>query len=43
MNFLIDVLVNAVKGILSFFISIIIIIIFFSIVGALFTPTTKER
>ena len=43
MNFLIDVLVNAVKGILSFFISIIIIIIFFSIVGALFTPTTKEE
>ena len=43
MNFLIDVLVNAVKGILSFFISIIIIIIFFSIIGALFTPSTKEE
>ena len=43
MNFLIDVLVNAIKGILSFFISIIIIIIFFSIIGALFTPSTKEE
>ena len=43
MNFLIDVLVNALKGILSFFISIIIIIIFFSIIGALFTPSTKEE
>jgi len=43
MNFLIDVFVNALKGILSFIISIILIIIFFSIIGALFSPSTKEE
>ena len=41
MNFLRDIFLGAIKGILSLGVAIIILLIFFSILGALFSPDTE--
>ena len=38
MNFLKDIFLGAIKGILSLGIALIMLLIFFSIIGALFSP-----
>ena len=43
MNFLKDIFLGAIKGILSLGIAFIMLIIFFSILGALFSPDTEEE
>ena len=43
MNFLKDIFLGAIKGILSLGIAFIMLLIFFSILGALFSPDTKEE
>ena len=43
MNFLKDIFLGAIKGILSLGIAFIMLLIFFSILGALFSPDTEEE
>ena len=43
MNFLRDIFLGAIKGILSLGVAIIILLIFFSILGALFSPDTEDE
>ena len=43
MNFLKDIFLGAIKGILSLGIALIMLLIFFSIIGALFSPDTEEE
>jgi protease-4 len=43
MNFLKDVFLGAIKGILSLGIALIMLLIFFSIVGALLSPNTEQE
>ncbi|MFL3001049.1 MAG: signal peptide peptidase SppA [Cytophagales bacterium] len=43
MNFLKEIFLGAIKGILSLVLAFIMLLIFFSIIGALFSPSTKEE
>ena len=43
MNFLRDIFLGAIKGILSLGVAIIMLLIFFSILGALFSPDTEDE
>ena len=43
MNFLKDIFLGAIKGILSLGIALIMLLIFFSIIGALFSPDTEQE
>ena len=43
MNFLKDIFLGAIKGILSLGIALIMLLIFFSIIGALFSPDIEEE
>ena len=43
MNFLKDIFLGAIKGILSLGIALIMLLIFFSVLGALFSPDTEEE
>ena len=43
MNFLKDIFLGAIKGILSLGIALIMLLIFFSILGTLFSPDSEEE
>ena len=43
MNFLKEIFLGAIKGILSLVLAFIMLLIFFSIIGALFSPSSKEE
>jgi len=43
MNFLKEIFLGAIKGILSLGLAFIMLLIFFSVLGALFSPNTKEE
>ena len=43
MNFLKEIFLGAIKGILSLGLAFIMLLIFFSVLGALFSPSTKEE
>ena len=43
MNFLKEIFLGAIKGILSLLLAFIMLLIFFSIIGALFSPSSKEE
>ncbi len=43
MNFLKEIFFGAIKGILSIFLAFIMLLIFFSVIGALFSPNTQEE
>ena len=43
MKFLKEIFIGAIKGILSVFIAFIIIMLFFSLISALFSPSTNEE
>ena len=43
MKFLKEIFIGAIKGILSVFIAFIILMLFFSLISALFSPSTNEE
>ena len=43
MNFLKEIFFGAIKAILSIFLAFIMLLIFFSVIGTLFSPNTQEE